>query len=340
MVMTMIGRTRIPSGRPAGDRALPQAEEGHEHRQAQQAVDDRRHAGEVADVRADEPGRPGVVRVLLQVDRGPDAERQRDETMNDHQDQRADDARRDPGRRAGSAREWLVSRLARTGRSPDGLDEDVVQKDEHAEADDERQQQEDLQGDAPVGLAASRRRLEAPRGKWWRRRSSVRLPTVGRTPRTRLRNRVRTNRVRPTTKRRCTATDPTGFSPPAVCAMKPGHRLHALEGVDARGSSGRRPPARRSSSRRPRGTTPRTTAAAMPDRAAGKTTRSVVCIRFAPMAERTLPQRLRHRRQGVLGERGHRRDDHHAEDQARRECVGEVRPPCSRCPGGASGSRT
>ena len=47
---------------------------------------------------------------------------------------------------------------------------------------------------------------------------------------------------------------------------------------------------------------PSTMAAAMPERAAGKTTRSVVCIRLAPMASEPCRIACGTARHGVLGE--------------------------------------
>ena len=49
--------------------ALPEAEAVDEQAERQQAVDDRRHAGEVGDVDLDEVGEPVLARVLLEVDR-------------------------------------------------------------------------------------------------------------------------------------------------------------------------------------------------------------------------------------------------------------------------------
>ena len=47
----------------------------HEHHEPEDAVDDRRHAGEVADVGGEQPVEARVARVLLQVDRRGDPER-------------------------------------------------------------------------------------------------------------------------------------------------------------------------------------------------------------------------------------------------------------------------
>ena len=65
---------------PAGPERRPQrqalhAERPHEQRQAEDAVDDRRHPGEVGDVRLDEPAEPARRGVLLQEDRRADADR-------------------------------------------------------------------------------------------------------------------------------------------------------------------------------------------------------------------------------------------------------------------------
>ena len=51
----------------------------HEDRQAEEAVDDRGHAGQVADVDADQAGEPAVLGVLLDVDRGGDAQGEGDD---------------------------------------------------------------------------------------------------------------------------------------------------------------------------------------------------------------------------------------------------------------------
>jgi hypothetical protein len=60
-------------------------ERHHEDGEAEEAVDDGRHAGEVADVHRDEPGERGVPGILLEVDRGPDAEREGHDRHDDHQ---------------------------------------------------------------------------------------------------------------------------------------------------------------------------------------------------------------------------------------------------------------
>ena len=68
-------QARRPEGRP--ERQRLEAERPHEQRQAEDAVDDRRHAGQVGDVGLDDPPDPARRGVLLEEDRRADADRDR-----------------------------------------------------------------------------------------------------------------------------------------------------------------------------------------------------------------------------------------------------------------------
>ena len=63
----------------------------HEDRQAEHAVDDRGHAGQVVDVGADNLVEPVVGRILFQVDRRADADRERDQHGQRDHPERAED---------------------------------------------------------------------------------------------------------------------------------------------------------------------------------------------------------------------------------------------------------
>jgi hypothetical protein len=63
---------------------LAEAELVDEQAERQQAVDDRRHAGQVADVDLDDVGHPVARRVFLEVDAGGHAERHGDSGGDDH----------------------------------------------------------------------------------------------------------------------------------------------------------------------------------------------------------------------------------------------------------------
>ena len=121
----------------------------------------------------------------------------------------------------------------------------------------------------------------------------------------------------------CTTIEPTGFSPPAVVGDEAGHRLHALARVEAEFFW--RPAASVTIMVSP-------IARDMPEHDgggdAGERGREDHAERgLHPVGahrQRALAQRLRHRGEGVLGERGDGRDDHHAEHQAGGEGVGEA----------------
>ena len=99
MVMMMIGSTISAIVSPPASRLWPLTVPGpvsgleqlHEDGEPQDPVDDGGHTGEVADVRVDESGEPRVAGVLPHVDRGPDAERHREEHDEEHQIERADE---------------------------------------------------------------------------------------------------------------------------------------------------------------------------------------------------------------------------------------------------------
>ena len=74
----MIGRTRSPSVNPPAMIDRPRKsrpKNSTRMSETEQAVDDRWHAGQVGDVDLDDAGEPVVGRVLLEVDRGADADR-------------------------------------------------------------------------------------------------------------------------------------------------------------------------------------------------------------------------------------------------------------------------
>ena len=141
-----------------GPVAVHGVHERDEDRQAQQAVDDRRDAGEVADVDLDEPGEPGVGGVLLEVDRRRQAEREGEERDDRGQDGRADEALDDAGLggvgRQGRGEE--VEAAVREDR--DRAAQDIRDEDEQ---DREREQQaaeeQDLEDRAPDVTSRRRR---------------------------------------------------------------------------------------------------------------------------------------------------------------------------------------
>ena len=138
--------------------AVDGVHEGDEDRQAQQAVDDRRHARQVADVDLDEAREPRVARVLLEVDRGRQAEREGDEGHDHGQDRRPDDALPDAGLgRVGRQRRWSGSPRPRSAKTGIALLEDVDHEDEQdGEREQEAPEQQDLEDGA--GVTSSRRR--------------------------------------------------------------------------------------------------------------------------------------------------------------------------------------
>ena len=104
----------------------------------------------------------------------------------------------------------------------------------------------------------------------------------------------------------CSDVEPTGFSPPAVWAMKPVIVCMPSRGSRLRGSSAA-PAASATIMVSPMARDmPSTTAAATPERAAGQTTRSVVCIRLAPIASDPWRSACGTAENGVLGQRGDR----------------------------------
>ena len=62
VVITTTGRTRAASVSPPAMSVLPRPRRVHEHRQSEEPVHDRRDAGQVADVRPDEPRRASCPR--------------------------------------------------------------------------------------------------------------------------------------------------------------------------------------------------------------------------------------------------------------------------------------
>jgi hypothetical protein len=74
----MITSGRMTRARVAAPENRPEAEKADEDGQAEDAVDDRRHAGQVADVRLQESGQAAVRSIFRKVDRNPDADRKRD----------------------------------------------------------------------------------------------------------------------------------------------------------------------------------------------------------------------------------------------------------------------
>ncbi len=110
VAITMTGRTSRPSVRPPAQSVGPVSPhaEPDEHRQAEDAVDDRRHARQVGDVRPGCPAEPARRGVLLEEDRRADADRDRHREDQPEQPEAADDPAAEP-RRVG------VDRLAASG---------------------------------------------------------------------------------------------------------------------------------------------------------------------------------------------------------------------------------
>ena len=106
VAMMIVGSVISVSTRPptSGGRAR-HAGEVDEDRQAEQTVDDRGHGGEVVDVDLDEVGQPVLRRELLEIDRGGDADRQRQHEDDQHHVERAESGDADAGsfRTAGGA---------------------------------------------------------------------------------------------------------------------------------------------------------------------------------------------------------------------------------------------
>ena len=99
VAMMMVGSVISVSTRPPTMRSgTRQAGEVDEDGEAEKAEDDRRHGGEVVDVDLDEVGQQVLGREFLQVDRGGDAERHRQQQHGEHHEQRADHGDADAGR--------------------------------------------------------------------------------------------------------------------------------------------------------------------------------------------------------------------------------------------------
>ena len=105
------GQHQHGEGDPAGDGGAAAGDglqDLDEDGEPEDAVDDRRHAGQVADVEVDEAGEPALRRVLLEVDRRADADGEREHDHGDADPERAAQALEDAGLvglRAQAARE-------------------------------------------------------------------------------------------------------------------------------------------------------------------------------------------------------------------------------------------
>ena len=165
-VMITSGRIRTASVSPPVRTFVPlpspiARQQRHEHGEAEQAVDDRRHARQVADVDVDEPRQAAGRRVFLEVDRGQDArsgtptsatidrqQRAADQALDDARLGRA--ARQRRGQEVGAALGEDRQRHGRAGRRPG--------RPSNASVNRRRQQQErreDVPGDVEP-LAAQR----------------------------------------------------------------------------------------------------------------------------------------------------------------------------------------
>src|SRR4029453_16996189 len=84
----------------AGEDAAPprdRVEDADEELESEEAVDDGRDAREVGDVDLDELRQPAWLRVFLEVDRGRDADRKRDDGGQDEEPDGADERRVEAG---------------------------------------------------------------------------------------------------------------------------------------------------------------------------------------------------------------------------------------------------
>ena len=75
-------------GKARSQDALPEAEGINEQPQGQQAINDRRHPGEIGDVDFDDVGDPVLRRVFFQIDAGGDAQRHRRAGGDEHHQNR------------------------------------------------------------------------------------------------------------------------------------------------------------------------------------------------------------------------------------------------------------
>jgi hypothetical protein len=249
--------------RRAGDQAAPQAHDPHEDLEAEQAVDDARHAGEVGDVDLDELRcTRSLAAELLEVDgrAHPDGHRQRD--GQEDQVQAAHDARQDAG----------LGRRAAT-ESPSGSP--CVRRGQASITRSPSSQPSMSSGSEQAGQHSRRNRRSL------RRRARVCGCMVGQPSRRYLRasrcaktfiTKVITNRAAPTAKMVRNSSVPVGHVAHADLHDVGGHGLHRHarverearlltrgDGHDHRLADGARD--RRAS-----------IAAAMPERAAGSTT--------------------------------------------------------------------
>ena len=107
VAITITGRISRPSVSAAGPERRPQRQPLHaegpdEDRQAEQAVDDRRHARQVGDVQLDDPPEPAGRGVFLEEDRRADADRDREGGHQPEQPERPGDPRPEAGQGRGA----------------------------------------------------------------------------------------------------------------------------------------------------------------------------------------------------------------------------------------------
>jgi len=122
------------------------AQRVHEDRQTEKAVDDRRHTRQVPDVRVDEARHARVARVLLDIHGGPDADGQRDNGHDRHQDQRPRQRLGDPCPRRDGRVAVGEETHAPVHERGNAFDRGAPQhQDEHAQRDHERQHQDGLE---------------------------------------------------------------------------------------------------------------------------------------------------------------------------------------------------
>ena len=81
--------------RRPGQHAAAESEGPDEQAEAEQSVNDRRHAGEVGDIDLDDARQPVALSVLLEIDRRRHADRQRENRRQPDQVERADERRVD-----------------------------------------------------------------------------------------------------------------------------------------------------------------------------------------------------------------------------------------------------
>src|SRR5215211_7776193 len=257
-------------------RAAERQRAAHGERQPEDPVDDRGHGGEVLDVDLDQPVPPlRPVGVLLEVDRGRDAERHDDRRADDHQPQGPPDRRLDAGGLREDPRREATDEVPR--ELLEAVAGDVIEQRrqrQHAERDGAVHQRPEEARERSIGAARLRDHRAPPGAGGDLGAGHSYTCRYMRTSRieTEFSSSVSTNSVMPTTKIVSYSIEPVGMSPRDVAAMNAAIDRLAVW-----------PPAIRMITVSPIAReAPSTSAATTPESAAGKTTRIAVCTVLAP----------------------------------------------------------